>query len=83
MEKQYIENGIKYGYKKCCIDSFINKDFNDGNCGMFQATKKEGFIPCNTCYKKIVEDWLNTYQKNMYFGTYCNKGLAWNCYNSN
>ncbi len=83
MNRQYIENGLGYGYKKCCINSFINNNWNEGNCGMFQGTKREGFIPCNSCYTKIVQDWNNNYKKNdMYFGEYCCKGLAWNYYTS-
>jgi hypothetical protein len=80
MDIIFIKNGVKYNYKKCCIQSFIKEDFNNVNCGMFQGTKKEGFIPCNKCYKTIIDIFTEDYKDKITYGKYCKK-YAFNVYN--
>ena len=79
MEDQYRKHGKKYGYKDCCINSFIQEEFRNYNCGMFQGTKKEGFIPCNECYDNLLTIYENEYKSHMKYGSWCIK-KAWNIY---
>lgn len=50
---KWIDNGLYYGYPKCCIDSFcksngkLTKEQND-------VHKNNGFIPCQKCSEKIL-----------------------------
>ena len=78
-KEKCIRNGRNYGYAECCIDSFLQEEHGLGNEGMFQGTKKEGFIPCNDCYKQIVDIYHEKYENEMSYGTFTIKH-AWRHY---
>ena len=78
-ELKIFHNGEKYGYSNCCINSFLQQAHGPSNCGMFQGTKKEGFIPCNDCFKKVIEVYHKKYKDKMMYGEYTIKH-AWKEY---
>jgi len=67
---QYIYWGRHYKYAECCINSFLQQAHGPSNCGMFQGTKKEGFIPCNDCWKKVIEIYHQKYKDKMMYGEF-------------
>ena len=70
MNNEYRKKGELFGYPECCIKSFINNTYDSQNQGMFQGSNKEGFIPCNTCHKKVILIYNQNY-KTMKYGIFC------------
>lgn len=48
--KMWLEKGIYYGYPKCCIDSFMNRN---KDVIQTKVSFNTGFIPCIDCSKKL------------------------------
>ncbi len=76
---QYIRYGVCYGYHYCCIMSFCRRTFNEVNCGIFQDTDKEGFIPCNNCYDALLKNYQDNYSNKMKYWEFRNEH-AWDIY---
>ena len=53
-KKLWIENGIYYGYPKCCIVDFCVRGYKMTK-EQEQVHKNIGFVPCPKCSKKIVD----------------------------
>jgi hypothetical protein len=54
-------NGLHYGYPKCCINDQILRLHNEQEVDPIQeyAGRYSGFIPCMICCKKIILNRLN------------------------
>lgn len=52
-KKIWVENGLFFGYPKCCIIDFCERDFNM-TIEQEQVHQNTGFVPCPKCSKKII-----------------------------
>tara|TARA_R110002110_G_scaffold291910_3_gene505924 strand:+ start:1499 stop:1801 length:303 start_codon:yes stop_codon:yes gene_type:complete len=69
-KEKFIRYGRYYKYAECCINSFLKQSYGSNNEGMFQGTKKTGFIPCNVCFKKVIDIYHQKYKNKMMYGEY-------------
>ena len=54
IRQNIINQGNKYGYKKCCVDAYV-KDMDRGrNPGtQRRGIMRSGYVPCEPCGKKM------------------------------
>ena len=53
--------GEYYGYPKCCIDAFEKNKLKRPSKLQSKISKSQGFIPCISCCKLIMEDKIKIY----------------------
>jgi len=53
--------GEYYGYPKCCIDAFEKNKYKRPSKLQSKISKFQGFIPCISCCKLIMEDKIKIY----------------------
>lgn len=50
----FIENGLYFGYPKCCIEDFVNRFPEPPPVERREIHNFKGFIPCKECCDKIL-----------------------------
>lgn len=59
MCNQWIKYGKRFGYPKCCIQAFIERNIDDDNIippnrVQIRVGNGTGFIPCSYCCWKVI-----------------------------
>jgi len=55
LKVMWKNKGKYYGYPDCCINDFVERNFDEGLSAEQEKTYNHGFIPCQKCAERILK----------------------------